>query len=144
MQASEITSLTLFKPRCLRWDCCLKGLFAQLWHLQGGLAGPGVELAFIAAGPGIDPLRAALIALSATQGIGIQQSVQGLLHGLPDQFPEMIVNLRFIDAHNLAQSFAIVAHGGGSPLWLLISRITNLTTGTTAFSNVRKIFYVID
>jgi hypothetical protein len=41
--------------------------------------------------------------------------------------PQVVSNLRSINAYNLVRFFAMVAHGG-APMWLLISRNSNLTT----------------
>lgn len=61
----------------------LEGQRTQLRHLEGDLAGLGVELALVVAGPGIDAFRVVLVALGATEpvGLGVEQGVERLFHG---------------------------------------------------------------
>jgi len=127
-------------------DRRLECLLAQLRHLQGHLAGLGVQLAIIAAGPVVGTLRAALVALGTAQRVclGIEQPVERAFDRAPDQLAQMLVDPLLVNLHDLAQALpAILTHGGG-----LLCGLLNLDNPTSPHEppppqNLHKKRYVI-
>jgi len=65
-----------------------KGLTAQLGDFEIYFAGLGMQATLITPSPGIHSVRAAFVALRATQGIGfsVQHRIQCLFDGASNQF----------------------------------------------------------
>src|SRR5262245_28648274 len=95
---------TLAPPIALD-DRRLERLPAQLRYPQPDLAGLGLQAALVVAGAGIATRRAALIPLRIAQPIrlGVEQSVQRLLHGAPHHPFEVALDPLVVNRDDVVQ-----------------------------------------
>jgi site-specific DNA recombinase len=87
-------------------DLRLERQLAQARHRQRHLAGLGLELALVAAGPRVGAVGAALVAPGVAQGVGlgVEQGVEGLLDGGAHDLIDVALDLAFVDADHLAEA----------------------------------------
>ena len=97
--------------------CVSKGSLAGAWHLQLDLAHARLQRPQVAAGAGIDPVGAALVALGPAGliGLGVEQGVARLLDRVADQAVEVLVELGLVDLQDVAERLRLgdPACGGG-------------------------------
>ncbi len=135
--SSTLISRRLYRSMIAR----LEGQLAQLRHLQRHLAGLGVELALVMAGPGVDPLRRMLVALRPAELVrfGVQHGVQRLFHGRYDDFVEVVLDQAFVDGDHVTKGLRCAVRGwrrsvGGSAF----VHGSETFLRTTRSKNVRK------
>ena len=125
-----------------------KVCWPQLRYPQPHLAGLGLQLALVVAGPGIPTGFAALVALRIAQPIrlGIQQGVQRLLHAASHHPVEVVLDPLVVNRDDIAQRTRCSLGHGGSLLAVLVA-FSHLQfsqiRGRQPYSIVRKILYVI-
>jgi hypothetical protein len=80
-------------------DGRLERQIAQLRHVQLHLTGLGLELAGVVAGAGVEPVGGALVTLGAAEfvGLGVEEGIEGLLHGVADDAVQVLVDLLVVD-----------------------------------------------
>src|SRR5262249_3025964 len=96
-------------------DGRLERQVAQLRHLQLDLTRPGVQLAGVVAGAGVEPLGGPLVTPGAAQvvGLGVEQGVDGGLDAVADHLVEVPVDLLLVDldhGYRLRRRFRYTAH----------------------------------
>src|SRR5262249_18048688 len=86
-------------------DLRLERQLPQPGDVQLDLAGPGVQGARVAAGPGVEAVGGALVAPGVAQavGLGVEQGVEGLLDRVADDLAEVLVQLALVDLDHVAE-----------------------------------------
>jgi len=91
-----------FAPLVALDDSALEGDRPELRHLQLHLPGLRFQPSLVVPGPGIDPIRAALITLCLTKLIRfcVQELVEGFFDRSPDHLAELLLHQGFVDLYN--------------------------------------------
>ena len=105
---ADLPAPVALHDRALEWEV------PKLRHLERHLARLRMQLAFVMAGPGVDPIRRMLVALRAAKLVcfGIQKGVQRLFHGRYNDFVEVVLDQGFIDGDHVTKRLRLAVCGG--------------------------------